>query len=69
MQNVKLTPAKRTLRNGSTYQRYNMAPALGLAEAHIKSELLTGKVLPEEFVEHAALGGCSGADRSTPQGC
>eukprot|EP00971_Amphidinium_carterae_P263536 5228263-Amphidinium_carterae.2 len=32
-----------------------MAPPLGLAEAHIKSELLTGKVLPEEFVEHAAL--------------
>eukprot|EP00971_Amphidinium_carterae_P208432 4135516-Amphidinium_carterae.1 len=31
-----------------------MAPALGLTEAHIKSELLTGKVLPDEFVEHAA---------------
>eukprot|EP00971_Amphidinium_carterae_P345968 6487182-Amphidinium_carterae.1 len=32
-----------------------MGPALPLTEAHIKSELLTGKVLPDEFVEHAAI--------------
>eukprot|EP00971_Amphidinium_carterae_P349189 6490889-Amphidinium_carterae.1 len=50
-----LTPAQRVLRYNTNYQQYNsMAPALGLTEAHIKSELLTGKILPDEFVEHAA---------------
>eukprot|EP00971_Amphidinium_carterae_P297479 5910244-Amphidinium_carterae.1 len=39
-----LTPAQRVLRFNTTYQQYNsMAPGLGITEAHIKSELLTGK--------------------------
>eukprot|EP00971_Amphidinium_carterae_P319601 6352151-Amphidinium_carterae.2 len=50
-----LTPAQRALKSSGRHQGFHMNPPLVLAEAHIKSELLTGKILPDEVVEFIAV--------------
>eukprot|EP00971_Amphidinium_carterae_P100941 1997052-Amphidinium_carterae.2 len=49
-----LTPAQRALKTSGMHQGFHITPPLVLAEAHIKSELLTGKILPDKFVVYIA---------------
>eukprot|EP00971_Amphidinium_carterae_P082081 1623535-Amphidinium_carterae.1 len=46
------TPAQRAVYTTGAYQGFQMSPPLGIIEAHVKSELLTTKIPPEEFITY-----------------
>eukprot|EP00971_Amphidinium_carterae_P351774 6492273-Amphidinium_carterae.2 len=48
-----LTPAQRTLNTGSFNPTFRPTPPLTTVEAYNKSELMTQKILPDEFVQFA----------------
>eukprot|EP00971_Amphidinium_carterae_P026673 526197-Amphidinium_carterae.3 len=56
------TPAQRAMHTTGAYQGFQMSPPLGPVEAHVKSELLTKKILPDKFITYLMSWGASGQD-------
>eukprot|EP00971_Amphidinium_carterae_P264826 5253131-Amphidinium_carterae.1 len=48
-----LTPAQRALQSSTIVPHFQMTPPVSMTAAHIKSELLTIRVLPDAFVTYA----------------